>query len=340
MAAPPIQYATARDGTRIAYVRIPGESPPWLHLYSLGAPTIELDFAVNARRGYIENLAQGRATILYDHRGSGFSGQITRTLTLDDLVDDLEAVTAAVGEPMDVSVMGTGCFPALRYAAGGGAGWRSLLLLGPYLRYAGSYPDRIAAIWRDGSYAASRRASARATMEITALETEAISARWVELVPEETMASYIGAVGDLDLTDVAPRNPLPTLVVWPEGPIQRGAAAAAAMPGAQLVVVPSLINRPDLGTQIRALWEQHLGPLFASTSRCAPSVPASNGLSPRELEVLALIAAGKTNPEIAEALTISPATVSKHVHNILGKLGLSRRSEAAAWWARNSGPNN
>ena len=53
------------------------------------------------------------------------------------------------------------------------------------------------------------------------------------------------------------------------------------------------------------------------------------GLSPRELEVLALLAEGRTNREIGEALFISPKTASVHVTHILDKLGVSSRVEAA-----------
>jgi len=53
-------------------------------------------------------------------------------------------------------------------------------------------------------------------------------------------------------------------------------------------------------------------------------------LSPREREVLALVAAGLTNAGIAERLYISPKTAEHHVGRILGKLGLTRRAEAAA----------
>jgi DNA-binding NarL/FixJ family response regulator len=57
-------------------------------------------------------------------------------------------------------------------------------------------------------------------------------------------------------------------------------------------------------------------------------------LTPREREVLVLIATGRTNREIAEQLTISEHTARNHVANILDKLGFSRRAEAAAYAAR------
>ncbi|MEJ7584362.1 MAG: response regulator transcription factor [Acidimicrobiales bacterium] len=57
-------------------------------------------------------------------------------------------------------------------------------------------------------------------------------------------------------------------------------------------------------------------------------------LTPREREVLALVAEGRTNAELAERLYISPRTAGVHVSNILAKLGLSSRTEAAAWALR------
>jgi DNA-binding CsgD family transcriptional regulator len=54
------------------------------------------------------------------------------------------------------------------------------------------------------------------------------------------------------------------------------------------------------------------------------------GLTSREREVLRLLVAGRSNKEIAAALFISPKTASVHVSNILGKLGASSRTEAAA----------
>jgi DNA-binding CsgD family transcriptional regulator len=55
------------------------------------------------------------------------------------------------------------------------------------------------------------------------------------------------------------------------------------------------------------------------------------GLSPREVEVLRLIAAGRTNREIADELFISDRTVARHVANIFAKLGVGSRTAAAAY---------
>lgn len=62
-----------------------------------------------------------------------------------------------------------------------------------------------------------------------------------------------------------------------------------------------------------------------------PAGAGVHGLTPRELEVLRLIATGMTNRAIAAHLTISEKTVANHVGNILGKLGLSSRAAATAY---------
>jgi ATP/maltotriose-dependent transcriptional regulator MalT len=58
---------------------------------------------------------------------------------------------------------------------------------------------------------------------------------------------------------------------------------------------------------------------------------APHGLSARELEVLRLVASGKTNRQIAEELVVSEHTVARHVQNIFAKLGVSSRTAAAAF---------
>ncbi|WP_439951595.1 response regulator transcription factor [Actinomadura macra] len=58
-------------------------------------------------------------------------------------------------------------------------------------------------------------------------------------------------------------------------------------------------------------------------------------LTAREREVVALVARGLSNRGIAEELVISPATVARHVTNILTKLGFSSRAQVAAWAVTN-----
>jgi non-specific serine/threonine protein kinase len=58
--------------------------------------------------------------------------------------------------------------------------------------------------------------------------------------------------------------------------------------------------------------------------------PRGAGLSARELDVLRLLVAGKSNPEIAAALFVSPRTVATHVTHLFGKLGAVNRAEAVA----------
>ena len=62
----------------------------------------------------------------------------------------------------------------------------------------------------------------------------------------------------------------------------------------------------------------------------SPANHANQVLSDRELEILACLARGSTNREMASKLVISPNTVKTHVHNILKKLGASNRAEAVA----------
>ena len=85
----------------------------------------------------------------------------------------------------------------------------------------------------------------------------------------------------------------------------------------------------------RTVLPEYVGKLLAACggdlSSAAPvEATLPERLSPREQEVLELIAAGLTNREIAGALVVSPETVKKHTASIYGKLGVSNRTEAAA----------
>jgi DNA-binding NarL/FixJ family response regulator len=111
------------------------------------------------------------------------------------------------------------------------------------------------------------------------------------------------------------------------------AAAAAAARGRD--AADRLRRAAELATQLGAR------PLLQQVSRLArlarvdlpggeAAASAPFGLTGRELEVLRLVATGRANRDIASELFISPKTASVHVSNILGKLGVATRVEAAA----------
>jgi DNA-binding NarL/FixJ family response regulator len=72
------------------------------------------------------------------------------------------------------------------------------------------------------------------------------------------------------------------------------------------------------------------GRLSRDQERLGSQVNVLHGLTARESEVLRLLAAGRSNREIATELFIAPKTASVHVSNILAKLGAASRTEAAA----------
>jgi DNA-binding CsgD family transcriptional regulator len=91
--------------------------------------------------------------------------------------------------------------------------------------------------------------------------------------------------------------------------------------------------RLELENALRVFTELGAQPCLAriaeSTNR--PARPSSGPLSEREIQVLRLLASGKTNRDIGEELFISEKTVARHVSNIFDKLGVSSRAGATAW---------
>ena len=93
-------------------------------------------------------------------------------------------------------------------------------------------------------------------------------------------------------------------------------------------LIPSDEQYRYLDIQHRLKGWQLSSPLPSSNT----SEKTSQCLSDRELDVLERIAAGDSNKLIAKIFNLSPHTVKRHVSNILNKLDLSTRGQAAAWW--------
>ena len=177
-----------------------------------------------------------------------------------------------------------------------------------------------------------------------------------------------------DVVDAAQQlrvsNPLPDLILFDMSrPDSDGAALwlIEELPAARIlaIAVPNrdheLVTCAELGVAGFVTSESPLVELLASIEAahrgellCTPAVAAAllhrlatvargprskpSLLTKREKEILALLGEGLTNKQIAERLYIAVPTVRNHVHNILGKLSLHRRAEAAAFIARSEIP--
>ena len=114
------------------------------------------------------------------------------------------------------------------------------------------------------------------------------------------------------------------ILVRRDGPDDR--AKAIILLDEALAISTELGMRPLMGRVITLQERGQAQPVPA------PAFP--DGLTRREVEVIRLVATGKTGREIAEELFISPATVSTHVRNLLNKTGAANRTEATAYAGR------
>jgi DNA-binding CsgD family transcriptional regulator len=114
---------------------------------------------------------------------------------------------------------------------------------------------------------------------------------------------------------------------------QLRAAEAHAAAGDRAAAAAALAEATRLADGLGAAPLQEAAEALARRARLVPTAPADEhpyGLTAREREVLELVAAGRSNGQIAQELFISRKTASVHVSNILAKLGVSTRLEAAA----------
>ncbi len=132
------------------------------------------------------------------------------------------------------------------------------------------------------------------------------------------------------VVDVAARVTTPTLVAHARGdravPVEEGRLLAARIPGARFVLLESA-NHILLSDE--PAWSAFVAELRAFLGS-PPAPPEPVALSPRELEVLELVAAGLTNEAIASRLCLSVRTVERHVSNVYVNLRVSGKAGRAA----------
>lgn len=133
--------------------------------------------------------------------------------------------------------------------------------------------------------------------------------------------------------DIAPLSRVLMLTYSDSPDVVRSAMRA----GAVGYLVHGAFEAADLEASIRAA-ARGIGTLSpAAVAALAQDVQPSqvrtdHDLSPREVEVMTLIARGRTNSQIAKELFLSEKTVKNHINRIFAKLQVDARAQAVAWW--------
>jgi DNA-binding NarL/FixJ family response regulator len=154
-----------------------------------------------------------------------------------------------------------------------------------------------------------------------------------ERTTQQDMLRTLSAFEHSDISDDLARLTIPAMVLHPRHQQyvnqESAARSASLIPNGRLVVLnsPEFFGDEEAAAAIEGLFGE---------TRPAPAAHGSPGLSARELEVLRLLAAGRSNQQIAAELFISLNTVTRHVSNIYAKTGVANRAQAAVY-ARDRG---
>jgi pimeloyl-ACP methyl ester carboxylesterase/DNA-binding CsgD family transcriptional regulator len=296
-------------------------------------------------RSLWERLAERYRVIRYDRRGTGLSDRTADDFSLAAQTGDLAAVVAACGEP---------CVALLGFSAGGPV----------VIAYAAAHPENVSHLILYGTYASG---SYGAVAELAKALNQMIKADWGGLgslamadiyIPgatteqRQTFAMYqqqcatmevaLGqaeAVGTFRVKELLKDVSTPALVIHKRGdkavPFELGRRLARDLPDSRFVPLDGdshLIFVGGTAQTIEAITDFVPSDGRADAqSAAAKRKFAATRLSPRETEVLRLLAAGKSSREIGAELVLTVRTVERHVTNVYRKIGAHNRAQATAF---------
>jgi len=340
MDAPPVQYVKTSDGFDIAY-GVSGAGRTAV-LFPVGANNLQFMWQQQpAYRAFFEALAGRYRLVQYDGRGQGLS---SRGLGPDHTVEDRRLDFAAVVERLNLGRVcliapNEACHIAVPYAIEHRELVDALVLWNPGWNQSerGTLLPVEELVRRSWELMVRTRAE---NFGVGDIEIEARRIR--ESVTPEDFVTHVNAHLKCNLRPVLPSLDVPTLVLGtrnsPVAPTSETnwRSLAGLIPNARVVLfddgrmIGGLTTESGVPPAAAAMIDFFDGLALREADAADTQGQASN-LSPREIEVLRLVAAGKTNQQIASDLVISLNTVQRHIGNILAKTGLENRTQAAAY---------
>jgi pimeloyl-ACP methyl ester carboxylesterase len=344
MDPPQIQYATSAGGVKIAHC-VTGSGPPLIHMSPMPCSHIQKEWTHPPTRSYYESLSSRLQLIRYDCRGAGLSDRDISDYSAEAHARDIIAVAEHQG---------------LRQFALLGFGHSGTVAI----QFAAQHPDLVShlVLWcsypRAADYGLAPRVRAmRALMDedwdfFTRTQGFQLSqykggptstwfVEWVrESISEDGYKAAFHELRKMDVTALMPKVRAPTLVLHRTGltsiTVEMAKEIAATIPGARLMLIDGEWISPFIGPgageivgAVHKLVLEAPAPALIATAGPDPSV-----LTPRETEVLRLVASGMTSREISEVLSLSVRTVGRHITNIYNKISARTRADAAAYAIR------
>lgn len=337
-----IDIIRSRDGVRLACAQS-GTGPPLVRA-ATWMTHAEYDWHGPVWRHWLRFLSSRHRLIRYDQRGVGLSDRNPGNVSFEDCVTDLESVVDALDlQRFPLFGMSQGAAVAVEYTARHPERVERLLLYGGFplgwheapndLRRLWAALQELAALGWEVEHCAFREIYGR----LFAPESDAGQREWFADVAQkttsgETAARTIDMLGRVNVLRRLREVRCPTLVIHPERdaviPLEAGRTLADGIPGAELAILDScnhiLLEHEPAWQRFQSLVN---GFLPAAADPPCP-LPDGEHLTRRQQDVLALLAEGLSNHEIAERLGIGEKTVRNHVSIILDKLGVHSRARA------------
>lgn len=329
-----VAYATIGEGPALVF------PPPWVG-------HIEAGWRLPGVRDWFVAFAQRHRVIWYDPLGSGLSERrrAEEDFTLDVDARVVGAVIDAAGiERCTLFGLSAGGSYAAAYAAANPQRVQRLILCSSYAdgsritdaETERTIPELVARNWSLGSSLLSTLFAPTGQEEHRRLREFHRAAATPDMASRLLRYAY-----EIDGTDAFRQVQAPTLVMHRRGdrvvPHELGVEVACLVPGARFQPLDGDDHFPwrgDTAQILRAVAEfVRLGPYTADQPAAQPDEDAPE-LTAREREVLALVAEGLSDREIAERLVLSAHTIHRHVANIRRKLDQPSRAGAAAAAAR------
>jgi pimeloyl-ACP methyl ester carboxylesterase/DNA-binding CsgD family transcriptional regulator len=344
---PEIAYVRAADGVTIAHAEA-GSGPALVHLPGVPFSNLAAEWRIPTLRTAFDELATSVRYVQYDGRGTGHSQRDVTDVSLDAMLGDLDAVVGALGLRR-FALLGfyNSCTHAIAYAARNPGRVTHLVLFGGSARgwspMSGPGTQALLSLI-DQDWDTFVESAAHAWLGWEAGSAGPLAAEWFRTATTPAVArATLRAASGIDVSGELAAVRCPALVLHrrdaPVIPLAMSEELAAALPDGRLEVLEGssaslFFEEPAaVARRISAFVTGRAGDEW-SRGRPAPRAEGAP-LSPRELEVLALVAAGDSNAEIAHRLGISINTVERHVGNVYRKIDARGRADATAWAIRN-----